>query len=118
MKVALFIFLQVAMLRPALDDANVKGCKVSKPGEYSVTAGDWIELTYTYPVVPSAIPQKVTVSVDQKNLEPLGTRRIATPGRVGTATIVCHFQSLLPGDETIRMTIDNNEYVYKIKVGK
>lgn len=47
------------VLRPVQVDGNVKGTKISKPGKYRACVGDLIELEYSYPVVPGAIPKKV-----------------------------------------------------------
>ena len=106
------------MLRPALEDANVKGCKVSRPGEYSVAVGDWVELSYVYPVVPSAIPKKIEATIDNKNIGTLGKRRVSTPGVVGSATVAFHFEALAVGAGTITLVVDDNVYVYKVTVRK
>ncbi len=46
-------------VRPAQEKAKVDGCRIARPGNYTVAVGELIELDYTYPVVPAAIPKKV-----------------------------------------------------------
>ena len=45
-------------VRPKQEDAKVTGCKIAAPDSYDVAVGALIELDYTYPVVPGAIPKK------------------------------------------------------------
>lgn len=107
------------VLRPEKVDAKVTGCKVSQPGDYKVAMGDIIELEYSYPVVPDAIPQKVGIHVTSQGavvLSPLGTRFAVTPQLLGASTIVSFLEARKAGEETVTLTIDNADYQYKILV--
>ncbi len=109
------------VMRPGLVDAKVKGCQVSEPKSYSVTVGDVIELDYSYPVFPAAIPKKVdynqtTLGVVTKSS--LGFREVTNPGLVGSRTIAFYFDARKPGTETVNLLIDNEVYKYEFKVSK
>lgn len=105
-------------LRPTLADANVKGCKISKPGAYSVTAGALIEIDYSFPVVPTATPKKVEAKVTNSGAvaaSPLGVRSIQT-GLLGARTIAFYLDAKKAGEDTVTVKIDDAEYAYKITV--
>lgn len=106
-------------LRPAQDKAKVDGCKIAKPGAYEVAIGDIIELDYTYPVVPDAIPKKV----DHKQtlggsvvMSSLGFRSVSVPHLLGVGTIAFYFEAKRAGGDTITLIIDGEEYEYKFRV--
>src|SRR4051812_46229220 len=77
-------------IRPVLDNAKVEGCKIAKPGEYEAQVGDLIELDYTYPVVPGAMPKKFEFKLEGGKTiispSPLGIRRVVSPKLVGATT--------------------------------
>jgi hypothetical protein len=106
-------------VRPMQDKAKVEGCKIAIPAEYEVTVGDLIELDYTYPVIPVAIPNNVNYKqtlTEAVGKSPLGFRRVTTPKMVGTGTIAFYFDAKKVGEETVTLIIDEAEYAYKFKV--
>jgi hypothetical protein len=108
-------------VRPALDEAKVQGCKIAKPGDYEVTVGDLIELDYTYPIVPAAIPRKAECKqtlLGAVAKSPLGFRTVTTPRLAGTGTVAFYFDAKKEGEDTISLIIDGAEYAYKFKVVK
>ncbi len=103
------------LIHPAQEAAKVKGCKISKPGDYKVSAGDVIELDYTYPVVPGAIPTKVDYEVTTSGRvvkAPAGFRTISVPGMVGVETIAFFFDIVLNPDDKLILKIDGEKYTY------
>lgn len=107
-------------VRPKQEDAKVTGCKIAAPDSYDVAVGDLIELDYTYPVVPGAIPKKANAkttsgAVVKSSLE---FREVATPKLVGTGTIAFYFDAKKEGNDTVTLVIDGVEYEYKFKVAK
>lgn len=108
-------------IRPRLEEAKVKGCKIASPGEYKVSVGDLIELNYTYPIVPTAIPKKMSHTITAGGAvvkSSLGFRRVVAPKLVGAGTIAFYFEAKAAGEDTVTLTIDDAEYQYKFKVGK
>lgn len=108
-------------VRPRLEAAKVKGCKIAAPGDYQVNVGDLIELDYTYPVVPAAIPKKVAYQQTLTGAvakSAMGFRTVTIPRLVGAGTIACYFDAKQAGEETVTLIIDDAEYVYKFKVVK
>lgn len=108
-------------VRPVLDNAQVAGCKIAKPGDYDVKVGYLIELDYTYPVTPAAIPKKVEFKQTLAGAiapSPLGIRAIETPKLVGVGTIGFYFEAKKEGEDTVTLIIDGKEYAYKFKVAK
>lgn len=108
-------------VRPVQEKAMVAGCKIAKPGTYEVAVGDLIELDYTYPVVPPAIPQKVKFNQTTTGAvakASLGFRKVTTPKLVGTETIAFYFDAVKVGTETVTLIIDEAEYTYQFKVVK
>jgi hypothetical protein len=108
-------------VRPVQVDAKVKGCKIAKPGDYEVNPGDLIELDYTYPVVPQAIPKKVDFKqtlIGAVAPSPLGIRSVSTPDLVGTGTIAFYFDAKKLGKDIVTLIIDGDEYVYRFTVVK
>jgi hypothetical protein len=108
-------------VRPDLDKAKVKGCRIAKPGDYKVSRGDLIELDYTYPVVPGSIPDKVSYKkIRNAAVVPssLGIRSVVQPGRLGGGTIAFYFQARRKGKGTVVLIIDGAEYTYHFTVVK
>lgn len=107
------------VIRPAKDKAQVDGCQVSKPGDYTATIGDLIELEYSYPVVPTAIPKKVDFKLTLIGAvanSPLGVRNVSTPKLLGAHTIAFYFEAKKTGEDTITLEIDGKGYPYNFKV--
>lgn len=107
------------IVRPMTVDAKVKGCKVAKPGEYRVSVGDFIELEYSYPVVPECIPDKVSYNQTLNgavNLSPLGIRHVTQPSLVGAGTIALCLDAVKEGTDKVTFTIDKATYEYDFKV--
>jgi hypothetical protein len=107
------------VIRPGKDKAQLEGCHVSKPGDYEATIGDLIELEYSYPVVPAAIPKKVDYKVTLIGAvapSPLGIRKVLTPQLLGAHTLVFFFEAKKTGEDTVTLEIDGKGYPYKFKV--
>ncbi|MBL8794532.1 MAG: hypothetical protein JNM56_11555 [Planctomycetia bacterium] len=107
------------VIRPARDKAQVDGCHVSKPGDYQATVGDLIELEYSYPVVPTAMPKKVDFKVTLIGAvapSPLGIRKVVTPQLIGAHTLVFFFEAKKAGEDTVTVEVDGKGYPYKFKV--
>jgi hypothetical protein len=108
-------------VRPLQEKAKVAGCKIAKPGSYEVAVEDLIELDYTYPVVPTAIPNKVDHKQPASGSvvkSELGFRTVSTPRLLGTGTIAFYFEAKKEGEDKITVIIDENEYEYTFKVVK
>jgi hypothetical protein len=115
------VFIGDTTVRPIQVKAKVEGCQIAKPGDYEVKVGDLIELNYTYPVVPAAMPNKVFYKqtiIGAIAISPLGFRRVIVPEMIGTVTIAFYFEAKKEGEETVALIIDDAEYVYKFKVVK
>ncbi len=108
------------VVRPKQAKAKVEGCSISKPGEYAVAVGDLIELEYTYPIVPAAIPKKVAFKeflITQQIVESsLRIRTLSVPGKAETGSVVFFLEAQMAGDATVTLKIDDAEYVFKFKV--
>ena len=61
------------VLRPAKEPARANGCEISKTGCHKATVGDLIELEYTYPAAPGAVPGAVERQADAQRRD----RRLA-----------------------------------------
>ena len=108
------------VIRPKKVDAKVKGCQVSEPGKYRATAGDLIELEYTFPIVPSAIPMKVDLETDKGAIysSKLGIRNLIVPNMVGTGTYLFYFEAKHKGKGTAFVLIDDVKYEYGFEVSE
>jgi len=106
------------VVRPVQVDGNVTGTKISKPGKHRVCVGDVIELEYSYPVVPGAIPKKVDhkqTLLGAVKKSPLGFRFLKN-GLIGAQTIVFFFDASKKGTETVTLLIDKDEYEFEFVV--
>ena len=108
------------VIRPKKVDAEVNGCQVSEPGEYQATAGDLIELEYTFPIVPTTIPKKVARETDRGAIFPskLGIRNLIVPRMVGTGTYLFYFEARFKGSGTATVVVDGVEYDYRFEVAE
>jgi len=109
------------VIRPAQEEAKAKGCKIAATGNYEVSVGDLIELDYTYPVVPDAIPKKLEHKQTDTGAvakSPLGFRTVISPKLFGAGTIAFYFDAKKAGEETVTMIIDGTEYKYNFKVAE
>lgn len=106
------------VIRPVKVAAKVKGCQVSKPGDYRATAGDLIELEYTFPVVPGAMPEDVGREWDRGAIygSNLGIRNLIVPEMLGTGTHLFYFLAKHEGSGTAFVIIDGVKYEYKFEV--
>jgi hypothetical protein len=105
--------------RPREVPAKVKGCKIADQTPFACEVGDAIELDYSYPVVPGAIPNKVSTKQTPGgavDVSPLGIRMVVAPGLVGASTIGFFFDAKKKGQETVTIVIDDYEYQYTITV--
>jgi hypothetical protein len=109
------------VVRPAQEEAKSKGCKIAATGNYEITVGDLIELDYTYPVVPDAIPKKLEHKQTDTGAvakSPLGFRTVISPKQLGGGTIAFYFEAKKAGEETVTLIIDGTEYKYNFKVAE
>ncbi len=108
------------VIRPKQVDAKVNGCRVSEPGEYTATAGDLIELEYTFPVVPATMPTEVDRKTDKGAIytSTLGIRNLIVPNMVGTQTYLFYFEAKHEGTGTAFLVVDDVEYEYRFEVSK
>ena len=108
------------VIRPKKVDAKVMGCQVSGPDKYRATVGDLIELEYTFPVIPSALPKKVGQEADKGALYPstLGIRHLIVPNIVGTGTYLFYFEAKHEGTGTVLVVIDDVKYEYSFTVSE
>ena len=108
------------VIRPKRVDAKVKGCQVSEPGKYQATAGDLIELEYTFPIYPAAMPRKVDQETDRGAIYPskLGIRNLIIPKLIGTGTYLFYFEARHEGTGTAFVVIDGVKYEYSFKVSE
>ena len=109
------------VVRPAQEEAKVKGCRIATPGHYEINVGDLVELDYTYPVVPDAIPKKLDhrqTGTGAVAKSPLGFRTVVSPKLLGGGTVAFYFDAKKEGEETVTLLIDGTEYKYTFKVAK
>lgn len=108
------------VIRPQKVDAEVKGCQVSEPGDYEATAGDLIELEYTFPIVPTTIPKTVARETDRGAMFPskLGIRNLIVPRLVGTGTYLFYFEARFKGAGTATVVVDGVKYNYRFEVAE
>lgn len=108
------------VIRPRRVDARVKGCQVSEPGTYRANAADLIELEYTFPIVPSALPKNVSQQTDKGVMfaSKLGIRNLVVPNHVGTGTYLFYFEPKRVGKGTVFVVIDDVKYEYRFEVSE
>jgi hypothetical protein len=107
------------VVRPIQVKAKVGGCKIAEPMAYNVHVGDAIELDYTYPIVPVAIPKNVRIkqtSGGAVDVSPLGIRQVVAAGLLGASTIGFYLDAKQAGQEAVIVVIDDNEYNYIFNV--
>jgi hypothetical protein len=112
--------VQGTVYRPVQVDAALKGCQIAKPGDHHVCTGDLIELDYSYPIVPAALPTKVSFKQTLGGAikpSPLGIRLVNST-LIGASTIAFYFEAVKPGKETITILIDDKEYEFRFEVKK
>jgi hypothetical protein len=106
------------VLRPATEPARTAGCQISKAGPHKAALGELIELEYTYPAAPGAVPQTVEVKQTPNGAiaaSPLGIRTIDA-GSALPRTIVFYFEAKKPGSDTVTLVIDGTPYTYQFQV--
>ena len=108
-----------SIIRPLLVDGKTGGTQIAKPGNYRVTAGDTLELEYSYPVVPAAMPKELSsTSSDSNVLSTDGVKTVVVPGLMGEGKKAFCFRAMKAGASNITITIDGNEYHYSITVDR
>ena len=48
-----------SIVRPHKVEAKIGGAQIAKPGSYTVSVGDSLELEYSYSVTPQAMPKEL-----------------------------------------------------------
>jgi hypothetical protein len=107
------------VVRPRQVPAKVQGCRIAAPKDYQVKVGDVIELDYGYPVVPGAMPKKVSIKQTPGgavDASPLGIRMVTVPQLLGASTIGFFLEAKAAGQKTVSLVIDDNEYEYTFTV--
>ena len=106
------------IIRPVLVDGEVDGTQIAKPGEYQVTVGDLIELEYSYPTVPTAIPKELRFRSSVRSV--VGSTGVAkeviVPGLTGVSKKAFCFRATSEGTSEVTLNIDGNQYQYSITV--
>lgn len=108
------------VIRPQEVDAKVRGCRVAEPGDYSARVGDLVELAYSFPVVPDAMPEKVERRTDRgvAQLSKLGIRELVVPKKLGVQTYLFYFEAKSVGQGTAYVIVDDVTYKYHVDVSK
>ena len=108
-----------SIIRPMLVDGKVGGAQIARPGDYRVTAGDTLELEYSYPVVPAAMPKELSsTSSDTNVLSTNGAKTVVVPGLMGAGKKAFCFRATNAGTSNVTIMIDGNEYQYSITVDR
>jgi len=108
-----------SIVRPHKVEAKVGGAQIAKPGSYTVSVGDSLQLEYSYSVTPQAMPKKLGFRTSESGAldttKPV-VKNVVAPGLMGAGSKAFCFDSVSPGTETITLNIDGNEYTYSIIV--
>lgn len=106
------------IVRPMQVDAKVGGTQIAKPGSYTVAVGDLLELEYSYPVVPAAMPKELNSKSSDADVlaGDSAPKNVVVPGLMGAGKKAFCFHTLAPGNSTVTLNIDGNEYQYSITV--
>lgn len=106
------------IIRPVLVDGEVDGTQIAKPGEYQATVGDLIELEYSYPTVPTAVPKELSSSSSvQSVVESAGVaKEVIVPGLTGSSKKAFCFRATSEGTSEVTLILDGNQYQYSITV--
>ena len=112
--------ISTSIARPLMVDGKVGGTQIAKPGNYRITAGDLLELEYTYPVVPAAMPKELnSTSTDSNVLSADGNAKtVVVPGLMGAGKKAFCFRATKAGTSNVTIKIDGNEYQYSITVDR
>ena len=106
------------IVRPMLVDAKVNGAQIAKPASYSVAVGDRLELEYSYPVVPPAIPKTLTSESSDADVlvGKSGPKNVVVPGLMGAGKNAFCFHAKSQGNSTVTLNIDGKRYQYFVSV--
>jgi hypothetical protein len=106
------------IIRPPLAKSRVEGSQIAKPGSYSAKVGDLLELEYSYPVIPEAMPTKLDAKSSDSTVlsSDSDVKTVVVPGLMGAGKKAFWFSAKSPGKCTITLSIDGNQYVYSISV--
>ena len=108
-----------SIVRPHKVEAKIGGAQIAKPGSYTVSVGDSLELEYSYSVTPQAMPKKLGFKTSESgalDTTKLVVKSVVAPGLMGAGSKAFCFDAVSPGTETIALNIDGNEYSYSITV--
>ena len=108
-----------AIIRPFMVESKVAGAEIAKPGAYTVSVGDVLELEYSYSVTPQAIPKKLDSTISESgalSTTDVVVKNIVVPGLAGNSATAFCFRAIEAGTESITLFIDGNEYHYSIAV--
>jgi hypothetical protein len=107
------------IIRPAKVDAKIEGTSIAEPGDYAINIGDLVDLGYTYPVVPAAIPKKLSFKLSEDGiLQPCDPTvfDVVTPELVGSGSKTFCYKAVDSGRVSLTLTIDENSYDYSFDV--
>ena len=100
-------------------DGKVGGTQIAKPGDYRAKVGDVLELEYSYPVIPAAMPKELkSTSSDNDVLGADSPKTVVVPGLMGAGKKAFCFRATKAGSSNVSITIDSNEYHYSITVDR
>ena len=107
------------IVRPFQVEAKVSGAQIAKPGAYTISVGDWLQLGYGYSVTPQAMPKQLSFHTSGSEVldasEPV-VKNVVSPGLMGAGAKEFCFRAAKAGQETVTLSIDGNEYQYSITV--
>lgn len=107
------------IVRPLMVDAKIVGAQIAKPGDYRVTAGDMLELEYSHPVIPAAMPKELSATSSEPNiLSTDGAKTVVVPGLMGAGKKAFCFRAMKAGTSNVTIKIDGNEYHYSFTVDR
>ena len=108
-----------SIVRPYKVDAKIGGSQIAKPGSYTVSVGDSLELEYLYSVTPQVMPKELSFKTSESgalDATELVIKNVVAPGLMGAGIKAFCFDAVRPGTERITLKIDGNEYTYSITV--
>lgn len=108
-----------SIVRPHKVEAKIGGAQIAKPGSYTVSVGDSLELEYSYSVTPQAMPKELGFNTSESGAldttKPV-VKNVVAPGLMGVGSKAFCFDAVRRGTESITLNIDGNEYSYSITV--
>jgi hypothetical protein len=107
-----------SIVRPLLVDAKVDGTQIAKQGDYRVAVGDLLELQYSYPVIPAAIPKQLSSTSSEGDVlsSDGNAKTVVVPGLMGAGYKAFCFRAMKVGTANVTIAIDGHDYQYSVTV--